>query len=104
MDSIDGKTIGLGVREEDFQAIAGTSRGNVIESLYRILSVALPTFDQTMRLLSGDSEEWLGCAGQESATYSHAFSKMVDLGVDEEDAFTQDLLQMMAQVSPPFVR
>jgi hypothetical protein len=105
MDSIDGKTAGPGTGGENFQAIGGsTSHGTVIESLYRILSVALPTFDQTLRLLSGDSQEWLGRAGEESAAYSHAFSKMVDLGVDEEDAFTRDLLQMMAQVPPSFVR
>ena len=104
MNVSDGKTIGLGVREEEFQAIFSLSRGNVIESLYRILSVALPTFDQTLRLLSGDSQEWLGCAGQEHAAYAHAFSGMADVGLDDEDEFTQDLLQMMARMPSPVIR
>ena len=104
MESIDGRTLGLGVGEEDFRAIFSTSRGTVLEGLYRILSVALPTFDQTLRLLSGDSQERLGCAGQEHEAYAHAFSKMVDVGLDDEDEFTQDLLQMMAQMPAPFVR
>jgi hypothetical protein len=104
MDLIDGRTIGPGAREGEFHAIFNSSRGNVIESLYRILSVALPTFDQTLRLLTGDSQEWPGCAGQEHAAYAHAFSAMVDVGLDDEDEFTQDLLQMIARMPSPVIR
>ncbi len=97
MDRVDGRTIEPGMESEGLQGIIRMFRGPVLDGLYQILSVALPTFDQTLRWLGGEEEEWLDGADERAETYSHAFSKMVDDGM-EDDAFARDLLQMVAQV------
>ena len=104
MDRVDGRTIEPGMGSESLQAMIRMSHGPVLDSLYRILSVALPTFDQTLKWLGGDDEEWLSPAEDWSEIYSHAFSKMVDDGMDEDDAFAKDLLQMMPQVPHEDIR
>jgi hypothetical protein len=102
MDRVDGRAVEAGMGSDELQAIIRMSSGPVFDGLYRILSVALPTFDQTLRWLSGDDE--LDTADLAGETYGHAFSRMVDNGMDEEDAFTQDLLQMIAQVPYQVIR
>ncbi len=106
MDSVDvrSKVTAAGPWERGQSTALGLSNENLLDSLHKILSVAIPTFDEGMRFLNGDADDWLDPADLESDAYAREFLKMVDVGVDDDDAFTQDLLRMIEQIPLPIIR
>ncbi len=105
MDGVDVRTkaSAAGPCERDQATALGLSNENLVDSLHKILSVAIPTFDEGMRFLNGE-DEWLDPAAIESDAFAHEFLKMVDVGAGEDDAFTQDLLRMIEQLPLPIIR